>query len=794
MLKNYLKIALRNLFKNKGYSIINITSLAVGIGCFLFLLLLDQYAYQFDTFHENADRIYRVNDRIITQSGSEINAAITPWPWAEALKSEYPVVEDYVRFLGRGHSITRGKDAFNYRVNYVDPSFFDVFSFNLAKGDETAALDGPGKVVLSPWTAKNIFGNEDPVGKAVQIDDEGFEVTGVLEENPDQSSIYFDMLVSSANLNENNFATIDNWKTHNIHTYLLLREGSDKAKVEQNFNSFLEKYIDQDAADRYTPWLQNITDLYLGEQLFAEHGATLEKSYVIIFTSIAFLVLLISCINFINISTARAAKRNIEVGIRKVIGAVKRQLIFQYLLEVFLISLFAVGISFILVEWALPWFNQMTDWTVQVGYFDNPFIMISALLVVLFVTFVAGGYPAFYLSKFHPTKIFRDSGSKKRKSLLRSGLVVTQFTLAVFLVVSSMVVDRQINFLYNKDLGFEDENVMQILMSEEVGYEDARMFRQELLRNPEIQQVSLASNGPFSGASKNQYNVEQSDWDNGILMTTFYIDDQFIPLFDLELVIGRNFNPGLATDSVSSFILNESAAQKFGWDNSSAIGKTIVVPKSESPDLRGTVIGVVKDFHFESLRREIEPLVMRYRPREFNNALVKIQTTDLSRVNQLVNDTWKSMFPGQYFHHFYVEDNLSDTYDLEEIIANLLSLLTYLTIFIACLGLLGLASYTTLQRTKEIGIRKVMGATVQEIVSMLSKSFMRYVIFALIIGIPLAYFGINQWLQNFAYHTDVGVMTIVYTVVITIALALATVSWQSIRAATANPVDSLRNE
>jgi putative ABC transport system permease protein len=335
---------------------------------------------------------------------------------------------------------------------------------------------------------------------------------------------------------------------------------------------------------------------------------------------------------------------------------------------------------------------------------------------------------------------------------------------------------------------------MQIALNDEVGREEAESFSRELQRNTDIERVSMASNGPFSGGSVVQYNVEGSGWADGLLMSTFYIDDQFIPLLDLDLIAGRNFNPQKASDSLSAFIINEAAAEKFGWLPEKSVGEIIILPQDDEPDLRGEVIGIVNDFHFESLKNTINPLIMRYRPERFDNLLVRTRASDLSAFNKYVGNQWEAFFPGMYFFYFYIESNLSGMYQTEEVIAQMLTMLTWLTIFIACLGLLGLASYTTLQRTKEIGIRKVMGATVREIVAMLSYDFMRYVLIALVIGIPLAWLGVNQWLQNFAYHSEVGITTVVITLVVTIGIALATVSWQSVRAALANPVESLRNE
>ncbi|MDZ7771728.1 MAG: ABC transporter permease [Balneolaceae bacterium] len=801
MLRNYVKIAFRNLFKEPSYTLINVASLAVGIACFLFLLLLVQYTFNFDTFHEKSEQIYRLNDHILTESGSEINAAITPWPWAPAIADEFPEVEGYVRFADRSHSVAYQENILSYGVHYVDEAFFDVFSFDLQTGDPALALDGPNKVVLTPPVATSLFGQEQPVGREILLDGEPYVVSGLLEEIPAHSSIGFNMLVSSDNLTPQNYANYDNWRTHSIYTYLLLREGADIAAMESRFPAFLRSYIDEDAAERYTPSLLKYTDMFLADEYYSSQNATLDESYVYIFTAIGFLVLVISCVNFINLSTARAARRNTEVGIRKVLGAMRRQLVFQYLFEVLIIALFAVGFSMLLVEVGLPWFNSMTGWEVVVGYTSNAFFWLSCAGILLFVTLVAGGYPAFYLSRFKPSRVFQSSGTRSRKSWLRTGLVVSQFTLAVFLLVSSLTVDRQLSFLQSKDMGYQQENLIQVILPNEEARRQAELFSQELLRNPSVEQVALASNGPYSSGSVTEYRIEGTEWEEGILVSTWYADERLIPVLGLDHKLGRNFNPNLASDSAGAFIINATAARTFGWEPESSLGKTIRTGSGDDL-ITGEVVGVVEDFHFESLQNRISPLILRYRPAEFDNILVRtvpgaggeggVEST--ASLHGQVEELWREMFPGEPIYYFYVEEDLSDIYTTEEVIGRLLSRLTWLTMFIACLGLLGLASYSTVQRTKEIGIRKVMGATARQIATMLSKDFIRYVLVALVIGIPLAWFGVRQWLQNFAYHTSVGVDTLLITLVASLGIALATVSWQAVRAALANPIDSLRSE
>lgn len=796
MLKNYIKIAFRNLAKDKGYTAINITSLAIGVGIFIFMLLLYQYAVTYDSFYPNGDRIYRVVDRIQTSDGSEVHTARTPWKWAPAMESDFPEIESSVRFLIRGKSVTRGNDAFNIGISYVDSSFFDVFNLPLESGDPKTALQGPNKAVIDQYIVDMMFGDEDPMGKVLLIEGKSYEISGVLKEMPANTSIYYEMLVSAENLSQNDLESVDDWKSHEAYTYLLLNEGVNPESVENQFSSFLDRYIGEVGHEEYSPELQALTEMYLTSGLQAEHGLTLNPSYLYIFLAIGLLVLVISCINFINITTARAAKRNTEVGIRKVIGASREQLIFQYLLEVAILTVFSMIIAIVLVEWALPFFNALTgEWQVKIDYAENSFFWGSVASIIVFVTLVAGAYPAFYLSGFQPSRVFKKSSKGSSGSWLRNTLVVSQFSLAVFLLFSSLVVNDQIKYLQEKDLGFNQENLMRMFMAEDVDYDDALRYRDELLRNPQITEVSLSSDSPISDGAMVKYQVPESEVGfSERIINTLYTDHHFIPLMDLKIVAGRNFNAEMASDSLSTVIINQTAVKQFGWEGQDAIGQILRVQTNDESYREAMVIGVMSDYNFQSLQQQIKPLAIQYQPSKLSNLLIRVSAPDSEQINNYIETSWKEFFPGQFFFFYYISDLIFETYSVEHVISQLLTMMTWLTIFIASLGLLGLASYTFMQKTKEIGIRKIMGATTREIVAMFSRDFLRYVIIGILIGLPVAWFLVSQWLRNFAYHTDIDFWTILVVIASILTIGWVTIAWQSIKAAMANPVDSLRSE
>lgn len=793
MLSNFFKIAFRNLFKHKGYSLINVLGLAIGMGVCLFLVLLDQYAYNFDAYHQNGDRIYRLADKVKTQSGSIVDAAITPAPWGEAIKQDFSQVEEQVRFMGRSHAVAKEEKVFRYYVTYVDRSILDVFTYPLKQGDAGTALSRPGSIVLTEQAAEVYFGNENPLGQTLLVDEKPHEVTGVLRKLPDQSSFTFNMLIPFSSLTEETYSSLNNWTSHNLYTYLLLKEGASPDELEAGLSSFITKQFGEEGLERYQPHLQPLESIYLNSNLFAEQGSTLDVAYIYIFTAIAFLILLIACINFINLATARGMERAREVGVRKVLGAGKMQLVIQFLSEALILSVISVFIAMQLVELALPWFNDLADWNVQAAYLENPLYLISAVGMILIVSLLAGGYPAFYLSAFQPAPVLKgDLSTGKRRSLLRTTLVVSQFAVAIFLIISSAVVQGQLDFLKNKDLGFETRNIMVTGIPDNAGPAERETIREELSRRASISAISLTSSIPGDNSgSIRKFRPEGEFAEDGLLVNYYSVDEQFLNLFDVELKSGRNFNPNLASDSSDAFIINEAAARKFGW--SDPLEKTIVVGDEEEART-ARVVGLAEDFHFETLHNSIRPLILQYRPENFGSIAMKLNTADLSGTAGEIVDFMKSFNAGLPVNYYFLEEDIADEYTTENVIGEMLRYFTYLTILIACMGLFGLASYTIIQRRQEIGIRKVLGATIAGIVATLSREFIKLVVIGFLVAAPLAYFLVNQWLNSFAYSTEMGLLVFLGSGLLAVAIAVVTVSYHAIQAATMNPVKSLRSE
>ena len=795
MLRNYLKIALRSLAKQKGYTFINTIGLAVGMGVCLFLVLLNQYSYNIDTLHENSERIYRVADQIKLESGSIRDVAISPAPWGQALVDDYPEIEAYTRFMNRGRVVRYEDKILRQGITYVDAQVFEIFTYPFKFGDPTNALTRPNTIVLTAEMSDRYFNAENPVGRTLIVDEEPYEITGVLEKLDPKYSFFFNSLASFSSVDEQYYPQLNDWRSHNLYTYLLLKEDADIAALEAKFPQFIERHVDIEFVSRYTVHLQNLEDLFLGSDLIAEHGATLDVTYIYIFNALALLILIIACINFINLSTAQGLKRAREVGVRKVLGAFKAQLVFQFLAEALILSVLAVFIALTLVEFALPWFNNLTDWVVAANYFQNTFYIIAIITTVLLVTLFAGGYPAFFLSAFKPVKVLKgEDTSNGSRSLLKTGLVVTQFTIAIFLIISTASVDNQLDYLKNKDLGFEEKDVLVVGIPEGFNNEQGYgIIRDELSRIPGIVETSFGSNvpGDQSGSSRSFY-PEGVFREDGLLVNYYSIDPNFVSMYKLNLSEGREFVSVLASDTTSSVIINKAAVAKFEWTD--PIGKTIVTKDRDGNNEPHTVVGVLEDFHFESLHSRINPLIMWSRPADFGSLAIRIQTDDVSGLTDQILAQMNELNGGLPVFNYFLEDDILDEYDTEDVIGQMLSGFTYLTMLIACLGLLGLVSFSVINRRKEIGIRKVLGASVNSIVQSISVRFLKLVMIGFVIGAPAAYFLINLWLQSFAYNNPPGALIFIGSGVITLAIAMLTISYQSIKAATANPVDSLKNE
>ena len=799
MLANYLKIAFRNLLKHKGFSFINILGLAIGMTCCILILLYVQDERSYDRYHENADRIYRLRVERFAGGGETERSAAASSPMAPAALSDLPQIERAVRFNRRTYLVEHEDRRF-YEPNFLwaDSSVFDVFSFPFLRGDPKSALVAPYSVVLTASMAEKYFGSADPMGQTLLAEGRTLTVTGVMRDVPENAHFTFDFLGSFTTLEALNQSSSStwNWWSLSYHTYFLLAEGASLEAVAEGLREMPARYIgDQESQSGYRQflYLQPLTDIHLHSHYRSELGTNNQAAYLYIFAAIAVFILLIACINFMNLSTARSAQRAREVGMRKVAGAGKGQLVRQFLGESVLLALCALALSLVLIQALLPLFNELADKALSLNYLEHlPFIFVLFAFALL-VGVAAGSYPAFVLSAFRPVEVLKGTfRGGKRGAYLRQGLVVFQFTISVVLIASAAVVFDQLSYMKTKNLGFEKEQTVVLNVRNNQGLvESYEAFKQEAATLQGVQQVTFSSS--VAGRSNNTNVISRTPGMNedGQTMYILAVDHDFIDTYGLEVIAGRGFSKDYPTDDSSAYVINESTLKALGWTApEQAIGQELT---RQFEDTR-TVIGVVRDFNYASLQNAVEPLVLKIRPDWFTYASVRIDTEDVPETLAKLTAAWNTFSPGRPMESFFLDDDYDRQYRAEERISTLLNIFTVLAIFIACLGLFALASFVTEQRTKEIGVRKVMGASVGSIVVLLSSAFTRLVLIAIVVALPLAYFLMDWWLQNFAYQTSIEAWTFFLAGGLALLIAWLTVSYQSIRAAVADPVRALRYE
>ncbi len=793
MFKNYFKIAFRNLWKNKVFSFINIMGLTVGMtACFLIFLYV-KFELSYDAFNSKADRIYRLVTDLKTPSDN-LHIGVTSWAFAPKIKSELPEVQSFARISRGSFLITKGNIKFQEdKCLFADSSLFHLFDFKLLQGNPQTALKNPYSIVLSETYAKKYFGNENPVGQTLLFSGDHIpaSVTGVMKDIPDNSQIKTDLFVSMSTLTQKINAGIDDqWDNFGATSYLLLTPGANAIGLEKKFPAFLTNWIgtDMDKAQmHYTLSLEPLRDVYLYSDRDASKTGNIRNVYI--FSIIAVFILLIACFNFINLTTARASERAKEVGIRKVVGASKRQLARQFIGESVLLCLISfilvIGLSVLL----LPSFNHLSGKMISHGIFSNFSYLILLFFASVCIGLIAGIYPALVLSSFKPIIVLKGRFSSGTKGiLLRKGLVVAQFTISIALIIGTIIVYSQMKYMRNQDLGFNKD---QMIILDSNGDSARFAFAQSLLSIPNVKSVSLSSSAPGMGNSEAYSQVENKNGDMQVATLARYaVDFNFIPQYKMKMVAGRAFSKDFATDTTQAIILNETAVRQFGYSSpDQIIGK-----RFDQWGRQGKVIGVVKDFHYRSLQQNIKPLSMVIQPESEGLVNVNVSAADLPQTLAVIESKWKQMIPARPFSYTFLDDTFNKQYRNEDRFEKLFFNFAILAIFISCLGLLGLASYSTLQRTKEIGIRKVLGASVSGITSLLSKDFIKLVLIALVIASPLAWFGMHKWLQGFAYRINIGFWVFILAGLLAILIAVLTVSFQAIKAAVANPVKSLRSE
>jgi putative ABC transport system permease protein len=801
VIKNYFKIAWRNIKRNKLFSVINILGLSIGTTLCFMIMLYVQDELSYDRFNKNADNMARIifNANI---NGGKISESGVMAPVAETMKKDFPEVQDAARLVRAGaQKVTyRDKVFKDDELAIVDPSFLRLFTLPLINGDAKTALQQPHTLVLSQKTAEKYFGKENAIGKMLGFNNEMFKVTGVMDNIPSNSHFHFDMFASTTGWDP---AKSDSWMMGDFHTYLLLKPNADYAAMESRFPAMVEKYmgpqIQRDMGLSLSQFrtkgnklgfaLQPLTSIHLHSDTSTELEAGGSSTYVYIFGAIAVFMLLVACINFINLSTAGASRRAKEVGIRKVAGSGRLQLIGQFLSESILVALFALIIGFVMVQLTLPAFNNISG---KHMVFDMKPIL-AFLGTGLLVGVIAGIYPAFYLSSFTPIAVLKGRLTTNSNSFgLRSSLVVFQFFISVSLIIGTLVVYKQMKYIQNKKLGYDKEQLITIPNSYFLG-KNEQVYKQELLQDPRVVNATVSWYKPAGPTNSNNALTYPEGHDNQAMRTVeYHVDEQYIPTLGMKMAVGRNFSKDFVTDTLG-MIINETAARDFGFSTMNAIGKRLVrVNSDKGANTVFHVIGIVKDFNFNSLHNPITPLLMTLQPE--GGLIFKIKTTDISGLIATMKKRWEAFNTGETFAYNFMDDLYNKTYAAEEKTGTILNIFSALTIFVACLGLFGLATYTAEQRTKEIGIRKVLGASVSQLTQLLSKEFLKLVFIASLVAFPGAWWVMNKWLQSFAYRIDISWWIFVIAGFAALLVAMLTVSFQAIKAAIANPVKSLRTE
>ena len=806
MFKNYFKTALRNLKRYKGYAFINLMGLAIGIACCIFILIYIQDEFSYDRYTEDHTQIYRITLHIQTPDRGEINTARTPPPWAPTLLEEFPEVEDYVRFKTPLVSWLVSREEIDLRFHekgfyFADETVFDFFGFELIKGHPQTALVDPRSIVLTESTAKKYFRNEDPMGKVLRLDNAyDFLITGVMKDVPRNSHFSFDILASFSSLSVIpiyggvEYASWRNGLAPDLYTYIRLAEDVQPSSLEDKMPTFLQSHIGNLLGKmniQISPRLQPLSEIHLRSKLDAEIKANSDIRYIYIFSAIAIFILIIACINFMNLSTARSASRAQEVGMRKVIGAERKQLIQQFLGETLFLAVLALGLSIILVVLFLPLFNSISGKDLQLVFW-NPWIIFGIIGITAFVGLVSGSYPALFLSSFHPAAVFRGAlKAGKANVRLRQALVIFQFSLSIVFIIGTGIVSEQLRFIKNKHLGFDKEQVVVLPMGDPRARQIYLTFKERALQHPNILAVSGTNNVPGGLIGVTLMLPEGAQAGEEVTMEQFFVDHDFVQTMGLELIEGRSFSLEFPTDTMEAFILNEAAVKHLGWEGN-ALNRRIALQNFKD----GRVIGVVRDFHAKSLHQNIEPLILHIAPNPdaFWHLLVRIGPSDYEQTLASLESAWNEVYPLDPFAYSFLDEDFDSLYRQEKQRGRVFLVFSILAIFIACLGLFGLASFTTEQRTKEIGIRKVMGASVESIVGLLSKDFLKLVLFGNLIAWPVAYIVMFNWLGHFAYRIPMNLGVFAAAGFLALFIALATVSFQAVKAALSNPADSIRTE
>jgi putative ABC transport system permease protein len=794
MLKNLITIALRNIRKDKTYSAINILGLTVGITCSVFLLMyiLDELSY--DRYHRDANNIYRVISNI-KEPDNAFTWAIAQIPLAEELRDNYPEVKNAVRFFGLGRTLYKNGEKSFYEEQFylADSTVFDMFDYKFLFGDINTALDKPNSIVVTQTMAKKYFDKDDAVGLSLQNQaGDTYNVTGVIQDVPLNSHFIFDALISRSTMP----GYQGDWGNFGVFTYVQLPAKYDLAKMDTSLLKVIKEKVDPIFAEfgitiRYE--LQRITDIHLHSKIQDEAEEGGDISYIYVFGAVAGFMLIIACINYMNLATARSAGRAKEVGIRKVMGSQRIQIMTQFITESVILALIALVVSLILIYGMLPLFNQLSNKELPFSYVTQAPVMLSLIGIVVFVGVIGGSYPAFYLSGFNPVNVLKGKASAKGgNAFFRKFLVVVQFSISIFMLISTLIVFDQLQFMRDKDLGFSKERLIRIELPGDELFRKSPVIAERLRQTPGVAMVGGSSAAPGQGIGKNLMKVEDNEGkmtDRGVDL--FTADYDFVNAMGMTIVQGRNFSRDVSSDTTFAILVNEAMVKRMGWDN--PIGKKFVFGGGRNPNKE--VVGVVKDYHQNSLYDEIEPLIILLRPRN-NNILLKTSEGDVRKSIANIEKTWNEVNPTYPMEYTFLDQDFNSQYKSDEKRSQIFTVFSILTITIACLGLLGLAAFTTEQRYKEIGIRKVIGANVNGLVILVSREFFILVGVGMVLAFPAAWYFTDTWLQNFAYRIQLSEewVTFIVSALLAFGITLITVGFHVVRAASSNPVNALRDE
>jgi len=794
MIRNYLKTAFRNLWRTKAFSVINIVGLSVALACCMLILLYTMDEVSYDRFNVNKDNIYRIVVNSTSPTGTTNKYASTGMMQGPSFNRQIPEIKNFVRIEGANYTVKRGNEVFDEEALYADSNFFSVFTFPLLGGDPKTALKDPRSVVLSEDLAKKYFGDQNAVGKMLQLKVgdkfQPFLVTAVAKKSPQNSSVKFKMLLP---LKASDSYADDKWINSFLNTFVTVTPGANIKVVEEKMATVYNKDAAgqmKDAAqkfgfkDKIHYVLQPFLKMHTSTEYPADNGLSDASSpiYSYILTGIALFILLIACINFVNLTVAQSLKRAKEIGIRKVVGGERRQLIIQFLGESYILSFIAFILGLVLVQLALPVFNQLANKALAFSYLLSAKLVIGYVSIFLFTGLLAGFYPALVLSGFNPVQSLYNKQHFAGKNYLAKSLVILQFTLATFFIISTITIYSQFDYLMHFDLGYNDKNVVSINAGD-ADKQKLALFKTELLTNPSIKSITADQGGRW-GTIAHINNGQQTEFD------IKHIDEDYLPLFEIPIVKGRNFSKEMISDSANSVLVNETFVKQAGWKN----------PTGQVVDFfydhrKYNVIGVVKDYHFLSLTEKMSPQLFTMKPSyPFANIFIKISGQNKAASLNYIEKTFRQLFPFKPYQYTFKDAQNAEQYDKEAKWKQIVTASAVLTIFISCIGLFGLATLSAERRKKEIGIRKVLGASVELIVRKLSTDFLKLVALSALIASPAAWWAMHKWLENYPYRIAINSWIFLFAAVLVLLVALLTVCFHAIKAATANPVNSLRSE